>query len=400
MAKTIRSADFRLTARQILQAKNRPQTEQWEDWVTVGLACATLFAVFWDGWLHNNSTTLDSFWSDAHIAMYAGLTTLGAWIGVVFVKRQPPGLKKLNISMEAVPYGYGLALVALPLAALGGPGDFAWHAAYGFENQVDAPFSPTHQMLFLAGGLLGGIGLASTWHRPGRILPLSKLWPAVLSTTAVVAMVSFAFMNLLPFFYSVIPTKDFQDNLLAFGNDAYAPGTDAKHAEGLASAVQNYGNDVFPYYLFANMASIAGILIFTAVFVGAVLYMRRRWVLPFGSVTLMTALLGVLFPFFTRFTKLEYLFALIVTGLLVDGAHRVLLSEDPASRVRLRGFALLVPLLIWGPFLLATALFAGGVGWNPTVWTGVLSTSMGVGYGISLLMFPPALPAVEAAEVA
>src|SRR4051794_17964737 len=258
MAKTIRSADFRLTARQILQAKNRPQTEPWEDWVTVGLSCLTLFAVFWDGWLHNNSITLDSFWSPAHIAMYAGLTTLGVWIGLVFVKRQPRG-RSFNLSMQAVPYGYGLALVALPLAALGGPGDFAWHAAYGFENQVDAPFSPTHQMLFLAGGLLGGIGLASQWHRPGRVLPLSKLWPAVLSTTAVVAMVSFTFMNLLPFFYSVVATKAFQDNLLGFRNDAYQPGTHAVHKEGLASAVQNYGNDVFPYYLFANMASVAGI---------------------------------------------------------------------------------------------------------------------------------------------
>ena len=56
MAKTIRSADFRLTARQILQAKNRPQTEPWEDWVTMALSVVTLFAVFWDGWLHNNST--------------------------------------------------------------------------------------------------------------------------------------------------------------------------------------------------------------------------------------------------------------------------------------------------------------------------------------------------------
>ena len=126
----------------------------------------------------------------------------------MFVKRQPAGLKKLNISMEAVPYGYGLALVALPLAALGGPGDFAWHAAYGFENQIDAPFSPTHQMLFLAGGLLGGIGLASTWHRPGRVLPLSKLWPAVISATAVLAMVSFTFMNLLPWFWTMVPTGD------------------------------------------------------------------------------------------------------------------------------------------------------------------------------------------------
>ena len=96
MAKTIRSADFRLTARQILQAKNRPQTEPWEDWVTMALSVVTLFAVFWDGWLHNNSTELDSFWSSAHIMMYAGLSALGAWIGLVFVKRQPQGLKKLQ----------------------------------------------------------------------------------------------------------------------------------------------------------------------------------------------------------------------------------------------------------------------------------------------------------------
>ena len=36
---------------------------------------ATLLAVFWDGWLHSNSTTLDSFWSKAHmlaIALFGG----------------------------------------------------------------------------------------------------------------------------------------------------------------------------------------------------------------------------------------------------------------------------------------------------------------------------------------
>src|SRR4051812_9983021 len=100
--------EARSKARQALATSDdRPQTEPWEDGVTVLLAIATLFAVFWDGWLHNNSTTLDSFFTSAHIAMYAGLTVLGGWIGVVFVKRQPRG--KLNLSMSAVPFGYGLA---------------------------------------------------------------------------------------------------------------------------------------------------------------------------------------------------------------------------------------------------------------------------------------------------
>ena len=77
----------------------------------------------------------------------------------------------------------------------------------------------------------------------------------------------------------------------------------------------------------------------------------------------------------------------------------MILVEDPVSRLRIRGFALLVPLLIWGPWELSMALFGdGGLGWHPTMWTGVLTTSMGVGYGISLIMFPPALPAVDDAE--
>ncbi len=378
-------------ALQALNADGRPQTEPWEDKVTVLLAVATLFAVFWDGWLHNNSTTLDSFWSSAHIAMYAGLTTLGGWIGWVFVKRQPRG--RFNISMSAVPFGYGLALVALPLAALGGPGDFAWHAAYGFENQVDAPFSPTHQMLFLAGGLLGGIGLASTWHRPGRVHSLKEIWPAVLSATAVVAMINFCFMNLLPYFWTRVPTTAFQNDLKASKfKDAYAPGSDAVHAQGLNDAYQNFSDTAFPYYLFGNMQVIAGMIIFSAVFVAAVLYLRRRWVIPFGTVTLMSALLAVLFPFFSRFTHPEFIVQMIVSGLIIDTLAHFLIGRSHTKTWRLRFFALLIPICIWAPYELTIAI-TDGLGWGPTVWTGILSTTAGVGYAISLIMYPPALPA-------
>ncbi len=236
-------------------AEQRPVTERWEDAVTMGLSVFTLFALFWDGWLHNNSITLDSFWSSAHIAMYTGLTSLGVWVGVVFVKRQPRG-KKLVLNMSAVPYGYGLALIALPLAAIGGPGDFAWHAAYGFENQVDAPFSPTHQMLFLAGALLGGIGLGSTWYRKdGRRPSMRLLWPAVISLSAIVAVIEFTFMNLLPYFWVMVPTTDFQHDIRSnLFIDAYKPGSGVKHVQGLADSAAHYGDHAFNYYLFSQHA--------------------------------------------------------------------------------------------------------------------------------------------------
>lgn len=370
----------------------RPHTEPWEDRVTMILATLTLFAVFYDGLLHNNTGELDSFWSPAHICMYIGLTVLGGWIGLVFLRHQPKG--RLEISMSAVPHGYGLALVALPLAALGGPGDFAWHAAYGFENQVDAPFSPTHQMLFLSGALLGAIPLASMWARVGRRPGLGQLWPAVLSMTAVVAMANFTFMNLLPYFWAMVPTSAFQEDMTRF-NDAYAPGSGIVHSEGLAEAAAHYGDDAFPYYLFANMQVIGGIMLFSAILVAAVLYLRRRWELPFGSITLMCSLLSVLFPFFTEFRNLHLIPALIVTGLLIDGLVQWLTGGAPATPVRARILGGLIPLAIWIPYELSIAI-ADGLGWEPTVYLGMLSTTAGVGFGVALLMFPPSVPAAVA----
>jgi hypothetical protein len=381
---------MRSQAKQLLaKGEPRPHTEPWEDRVTIGLALVTLFAVFYDGLIHNNTGKLDTFFQPAHICLYSGLIVLGGWLGVVFLRHQPKG--RVELSMKAVPHGYGLALVALPLAALGGPGDFAWHAAYGFENQVDAPFSPTHQMLFLSGALLGAIGLASMWARVGRKPSFGELWPAVLSTTAVVAMVNFTFMNLLPYFWGFVPTTAFQDDMLRY-QDAYAPGAGIVHSEGLAKAAAHYGDTPWPYYLFANMQIIGGIMLVTVILVASVLYLRRRWEVPFGTFTLMCTVLSLLFPFFTEFRQLHLIPALIITGLLIDLLVQWLTGNTPATPVRARILGGLIPLAIWIPYELSIAI-ADGLGWEPTVYLGMLSTTAGVGFGAALLQFPPRVPA-------
>jgi hypothetical protein len=209
-------------------------------------------------------------------------------------------------------------------------------------------------------------------------------------------VIEITFMNLLPYYWVMVPTTGFQNDIKSsLFIDAYKPGTHVTHLEGLADSAAHYGDHAFNYYLFANMQIIGGIMIFTAAFVGAILYFRRRWVLPFGTITMMCTLLSVLFPFFTRFQYPEMIPALIVTGLLVDLLARWLVNVDPPSRARLRVFAALVPLAIWVPWELAIAL-AHGIGWGPTVFLGVISTSCGVGYGISLLVTPPKLPEVPA----
>ena len=129
----------------------RPQASLRDDAVMIVLGFFTLVALFWDGILHNNTVGQDTFFSAPHMAMYAGLTGLGVWIALVLLRHQE-NRQVLDISL--IPRGYGLAVFALPLAALSGPADFIWHSAYGFENQIDSTYSPPHQGLFISGAML------------------------------------------------------------------------------------------------------------------------------------------------------------------------------------------------------------------------------------------------------
>src|SRR3954451_6554218 len=143
----------------------RPQATLREDAILIVLGLFTLLALFWDGILHNNEVGQDQFWSPPHIALYAGLVSLGVWIALVLLRHQP-NHQKLDISL--IPRGYGLAVIALPLAAIAGPADFTWPSAYGFENQIDSTYSPPHQGLFISGAMLATIPAASAWKRAGN----------------------------------------------------------------------------------------------------------------------------------------------------------------------------------------------------------------------------------------
>jgi hypothetical protein len=44
---------------------------------------------------------------------------------------------------------------------------------------------------------------------------------------------------------------------------------------------------------------------------------------------------------------------------------------------------------VWALFFLCVELFADGMGFPPTLWVGLLGTTAGLGYAMSLLVFPP-----------
>ena len=359
----------------------RPHTTLAEDGITAFLASYTLVALFWDGLRHNNLTGVDNFFSPPHIAMYLGLIGIGVWIAIVLLRYQK-GLDQLDWS--AVPRGYRLAFAALPLAAIAGPLDFIWHEAYGFENQIDSTFSPPHQGLFYAGAMLAAIPAASAWQRRGSAPPLRCFLPVVFSVTSVIAAMLFVVHQLLPFYggAGVVATQGFQDDI-AGRADAFSPGADAVHAEGLSRALTNYGDDAFPYYFFSVHTAVAGILLFTIALMGAILLMRRRWRVPAGSLTIMGTFLALLWPMLSEYREAELIPALILAGVAGD----LLLARFGATRIRL--FALLLPPVLWAIFFLCVELLQDGLGWEPTLWVGLLGTTAGLGYAVSLLVFPP-----------
>jgi hypothetical protein len=364
----------------------RPQVAVWEDGVTMFLAAFALFALFMDGWRHNNMTGIDTFWSLAHILMYSGILALGAWIAIVLARHQE-SLKHLDWS--AVPHGYKLAFLALPLAMIAGPADFNWHAAFGFENQIDSTYSPPHQGLFLAGALLAAIPIASSWQRRSSAPSLREFLPAAISLASTVIMLLFVIHQIVPFYSAHAMTKDFQQDLVG-RVDAFAGGHGAVHTEGLSRAVAHFGDQAFPYYFYSTHLTMAGILLFSIILFGGVLLMRRRWLPPAGSLTLMFTWIALLFPLLSQYREWQLAPSLIVAGVIGDILLRALAGgTGPVRNGRIRLFAALMPIALWSLYFVCVQLFKGGLGWGPTLWIGVLTTTAAFCYALSLIVFAP-----------
>ena len=199
----------------------------------------------------------------------------------------------------------------------------------------------------------------------------------------------FVLHQLVPFYAGVSTTKAFQNDIARF-NDAFAPGAKAHHAEGLAQALTHYGDNAFPYYFYSTHHTVAGMFLFSAVLLGAVLTMRRRWRLPFGTLTIMFTWLALLFPMLSRYEEWKLAPALILAGVAGDLLFARFDREEGRTRVgRIRFVAAAIPPILWGLFFICVALFEGGLGWHATLWFGVLVTSAALGYSLSLLIFPP-----------
>jgi hypothetical protein len=329
-----------------------------EDTITIALGFWLLGGLFIDGWAHNTSTLVESFFTPWHAALYSGYTACTLWLcGLVWWQ-----LRAGKTGLAAIPRGYELGLVGAAMFGLGGLADMTWHLIFGIEVGIEALLSPSHLLLF------GGVVLIfssplllalSPPAPPPRTPTLRAFLPTLLSLVATVSACTF----LGGYFWA----------LLDYNHVAWRIAT----LSGMSRRM-------------SQELGITGILLTNILLIAPLLYALRRWLLPFGSITILFTLNTILMNGFDNFEKKETILAALAAGLIADGLVRWL-RPTPDRPTALRLFAFLTPLAFWTLFF-AEEQLRWGIGWSPEFWSGAIVLAAFSGVGLSLLVAPPAVP--------
>jgi dipeptidyl aminopeptidase/acylaminoacyl peptidase len=127
---------------------------------------------------------------------------------------------------------------------------------------------------------------------------------------------------------------------------------------------------------------VAGVMIQSALLMGAVLVLVTSWVLPFGALTLLFTLNGLLMAVFDD--RYRLVIAVLVAGILAD-LLLAWLKPSVEQRGRLYLFAIGVPVLLYALYFLALQL-TQGIGWGIHLWVGALVLAGLSGWLVSFLI--------------
>jgi hypothetical protein len=341
----------------MVQAAVRPRTSYRDDLVTAGLSMWFVLGLFLDAWAHNNLPGLESFFTAWHAVFYSGFAATAAWIGWLVWRNRAAGA----LPTASVPVGYGLGVLGLPMFAVAGAGDYAWHTVFGIEQELKILFSPTHLLLVTAMILIVTSPLRSAWADP-------DLPPAPSLRRILPAVVALAFASTLVLLF------------LQYANAlAWSPW-------GIVSALSEpsgiaAGSPVDTIHLVSSIAVTAVVLL------APLVLLARRWQVPVGAATLLHAAIGGLVAAITAWEAPAILAAVLAAGVALD-LLLAWLRPAPWRRGRLLLFAALAPLVTWSGYLAAAALAADPLDPVLELWTGVPVVAALLGLLVTVLCVP------------
>lgn len=343
----------------------RPRATRREHLLTVAFATWLIAGIFIDGWAHSNDKP-ESFFTPWHGIFYSGFLATALWMGRMVQRRMAHGAA----GRAVVPVGYGLGLLGVAVFALGGLFDMTWHEIFGIEVDLEALLSPSHLILFCGGLLVVTSPLRAMWAEGGPSAPTFRQFlPALLSTTLATATVAFFFMDFAPTLSGAMTQGPYGFIDLAFGANPDIAGwmTEEVQLEGYAA-----------------------ILLTTVILLAPALYLARRWVLPFGSLTFLFGVVSTLVASIESFDMGMTFGAAAVGGLAGDLLYRGLRAA-PDRPWRIRAVAAFAPAVMWLAYFGVLAL-SFSVGWSVELWSGVCAMSAIAGFGLAVVTVAPPVP--------
>jgi hypothetical protein len=320
----------------------RPRASYRDDLITVVLGLWFVVGLLLDAWAHNNLPGLESFLTPWHAVFYSGFTVTAAWI-CWMVWRGGRGDAD-GVTTASVPMGYGLGVLGLPMFALAGAADFAWHTVFGVEQALRILFSPTHLVLVSAMVLIVTSPLRSAWSNPD--LPerptLRRLLPAVVGLAFATTLV----MLLLQYANALVWRAE--EVVVALSNP-------------LDGTVDSF---VSPVELASSIA------VTNAVLLVPLLILARRWSPPPGSATVVFFAVAGLAAAITVLHGAAIILGVLVAGVLVD-LLLLWLRPGPDRRSAFLAFAALTPVVVWYGYMAAASLAGGGLPRVTEYWTGI-----------------------------
>ena len=327
------------------------------DWWQAIVTCFMIFGLFIDGWAHNHDRVDNTFFTPWHAILYSAYGVAALSLIVLHFRNVGRGYRW----NRALPVGYMPALVGVFLFAIAGTGDLFWHELFGFEESLEALLSPSHLILALAGLLINTGPIRALWQRQ-TASDWRSLMPAILAFTAITCVFTF-FMS-----FAAVTGK----NIVLTG---VRPET----------------------HMLTDVYGVQALLVHSNILLGVILFMSRRWRLPFGAVTFIYTVNAALMTWIHVDATAEFL--LVANAALIGFIGDLLLRRNSRkSKGGIRLFSFLLPFgyglgaLIVMHILGTTAWGRGELWWEIHMWLGAPVLAGAFGYGLSLLVHPPASP--------
>jgi hypothetical protein len=332
----------------------RPLASMRTNVVTTVLAVWFTLGLFLDAYAHSTFPQLETFFTPWHAVFYSGFAATAAWV----LRTVWGHVRQGRRGIAAVPVGYGMTMVALPVFAVSGGIDLVWHEVIGIETTTDIFFSPSHL------GLIGSMiviltsPLRAAWGDPDLARPsLRALLPGVVT-------LAFAASLVLLF--------------LSYGNALYFG---PRGIVEFFSTVDDGRADM-----------LAGHIVLTnVVLLAPLLLLARRWHLPLGAATICFSASALISATITGFEQLTIPLTIVAAGVVVDLLARWL-RPTAQRRNAFWGFGAVAGFATWALYVGVASVTQGTLPAITEFWTGMPIITGLLGWLLAALMLPNPLP--------